>query len=139
MGNNINRWIIRANWVLVTCSGTIGRVAVATRQQDLWAASQHILRIVHKTGVTHPGFIAAFLATPFGQHQLKAKIYGGVVDELTAEDTAAILIPDVPFAEQEEIGEKVVKAYEMRDKANDIENTAVTEFEPLVTHPTKRR
>ncbi|MFQ5853022.1 MAG: hypothetical protein ACE5JU_20875 [Candidatus Binatia bacterium] len=128
----IERWIIRAGWVLVTCSGTIGRVTVTTRLQDGWAASQHILRIIPKPRVSHPGFIAAFLATPFGQHQLKAKAYGGVVDELTAEDTASVCLPDVPFRDQERLGEAVLKAYEMRDEANAVEEEAIRELEILI-------
>ena len=131
--NKIERWIIRPGWVLVTCSGTIGRIAVSTNKQDGWAASQHILRILPKQNTTHPGFLAAFLSTPYGQHQLKAKIYGGVVDELTAEDTEVILIPDVPYSEQLRIGEPVVKVYELRDEANVLEDEAIAELEAVIS------
>jgi type I restriction enzyme S subunit len=131
--DKIERWLIRRDWVLVTCSGTIGRVAVSSTTQDGWAASQHILRIIPKTNTTHPGFLAAFLTTPFGQHQLKAKIYGGVVDELTAEDTEEIFIPDVPYSKQTQIGEAIVKVYEMRDEANALEDEAVAELENLIS------
>ena len=85
-------------------------------------------------GVTHPGFLAAFLSTPYGQHQLKSKIYGGVVDELTAKDTEIILIPDVPHLEQVRIGEPVVRVYEMRDEANDLENEAIAELEAIISN-----
>jgi type I restriction enzyme S subunit len=129
----IERWLIRRGWVLVTCSGTIGRVAVSSTMQDGWAASQHILRIIPKTNTTHPGFLAAFLTTPFGQHQLKAKIYGGVVDELTAKDTEVVFIPDAPYSEQKQIGEAVVKVYEMRDEANALEDEAIAELENFIS------
>ena len=128
----MDRWIIRKGMVLVTCSGTIGRTAVVSSGQDGWAASQHILRITPKTGATHPGFLSLFLATAYGQHQLNAKIYGGVVDELTAEDTEIIWIPDVPFKLQQPIGEKIVQAYEMRDQANSIEDEAIADIEAIV-------
>jgi type I restriction enzyme, S subunit len=129
----IERWIIQSGWVLVTCSGTIGRIAVSSSNQDGWAASQHILRIIPEDNSTHPGFLAAFLSTPYGQHQLKAKIYGGVVDELTAEDTEVILIPDVPYSEQIPIGETVVRVYELRDEANAVEDEAIAELEALIS------
>ncbi|MEI2583848.1 restriction endonuclease subunit S [Scytonema sp. PRP1] len=131
--NKIERWIIKSGWVLVTCSGTIGRVAVSSYHQDGWAASQHILRIIPQENVTHPGFLAAFLSTPYGQHQLKAKIYGGVVDELTAEDTEMILIPDVRYSEQLGIGETVVRVYELRDEANALEDEAIAELEAIIS------
>jgi restriction endonuclease S subunit len=82
--------------------------------------------------VSHPGFLAAFLSTPFGQHQLKAKIYGGVVDELTSEDTADVWIPDIPYPQQREIGKLAVRAYEQRDNANEIEEQAIAEVERLI-------
>lgn len=69
-----------------------------------WAASEHILRMTPKEHCSHEGYIATFLMSPYGQHQLQSKIYGGVVDELTAEDTARVLIPELPYAEQEKIG-----------------------------------
>jgi type I restriction enzyme S subunit len=128
----MERWIIQKGWVLVTCSGTIGRTGIVTTKQDGWAASQHILRIMPRKNVTHPGFLATFLSTPFGQHQLNAKIYGGVVDELTAEDTANTWIPDIPYSQQEELGEPVVQAYELRDSATDIEEQAIADLESLL-------
>jgi type I restriction enzyme S subunit len=128
----MERWIIHRGMVLVTCSGTIGRTAVVSSKQEGWAASQHILRIRPKTGVTHPGFLSLFLTTGYGQHQLNSKIYGGVVDELTAEDTEMIWIPDVPFNLQQPIGEKIVRVYEMRDEANCLEDEAIAEIEAVV-------
>lgn len=129
----IERWTIKSGWVLVTCSGTIGRIAVSSSQQNGWAGSQHILRIIPKENITHPGFLAAFLSTPYGQHQLKAKIYGGVVDELTAEDTEIILIPDIPYSMQLAIGELVVRVYELRDEANAVEDEAIAELEAVIS------
>ena len=128
----MDRWIIRKGMVLVTCSGTIGRTSVVSSKQDGWAASQHILRIKPKAKVTHSGFLSLFLTTAYGQHQLNSKIYGGVVDELTAEDTEIIWIPDVPFNLQQPIGEKIVQAYEMRDEANALEDEAIAEIEAVV-------
>lgn len=129
---HLDRWIIHAGWVLVTCSGTLGRVAVSTPMQDGWAASQHILRIVPRPKVSDAGFLAAFLAQSFGQYQLQAKSYGGVVSELTEDDTAAILMPDVPYELQCRIGAKVVDAYAMRDLATGLETAAIADFEQRV-------
>lgn len=129
---NLENWIVRPGWVFVTCSGTVGRVSLSTSKQDGWAASQHILRIVPKKATSHPGFIAAFLMTPFGQHQVTGKVYGGVVDELTAEDMWEVLIPNAPYDLQKEIGDPVVRAFEMRDEANGSEDQAVAELENLI-------
>jgi type I restriction enzyme S subunit len=129
---NIERWIIREGMVLVTCSGTIGRTAIVTAAQDGWAASQHILRITPRPGTTDGGFLAAFLSTPYGQHQLDAKVYGGVVDELTSADTADVWVPAVPEPEQRRIGDMIRRVYELRDEANDLEMKAIRQIEEAV-------
>lgn len=128
----LERWIISEGWVLVTCSGTIGRVGIVPSAHDRWAASQHILRIVPKENESHAGYIMAFLTTPYGQHQLKSKIYGAVVDELTEADTEAVWIPNAPYDVQKEIGQKVVEAYEKKELANQIEDEAIGLLESIL-------
>lgn len=132
----LERWVIRKEWILVTCSGTIGRVGLVSSYMDKWAASQHLLRIVPDNHQGHPGYIAAFLTTPYGQHQLTAKIYGGVVDELTEEDTRAVWIPDAPPEIQQEIGERVVQAFEKKDEASAAEEAAIRKLESLLQRET---
>lgn len=130
---NLDRWLVKEGWVLVTCSGTIGRTGLVTPRMEDWAVSQHILRIMPEEGVSHPGFLATYLDTPYGQHQLKGKIYGGVVDELTEEDTADVRMPDAPYSVQKAIGKKYVRAYKLRDEAVDLEDDAVDEIEKVLS------
>jgi len=132
---DLSPWLIRKGWVLVTCSGVVGRVALAATALDGWAASQHIERIIPTPGRCHPGYLAAFLMTAYGQHQLTSKIYGGVVDELTEEDTAAILVPDAPMPVQERIGALVMDAFEKKEEANKLEEAAVRQLEGLIAPP----
>jgi type I restriction enzyme S subunit len=129
---DLTPWTIQAGWVLVTCSGTVGRVAVATRAHEGWAASQHIERIIPIEGRSHAGYLAAFLMTPYGQLQLTSKIYGGVVDELTAGDTAAVWLPDAPTVIQERIGKLVVEAFEKKEQANVVEDDAISDMETAI-------
>lgn len=131
--SNLERWLVDEGWVLVTRSGTIGRTAIVTPRISGWAVSEHALRIIPNDAETHPGFVATFLDTPYGQHQLKGKIYGGVVDELTEDDTADVRMPDVPYSSQKEIGDKAVRAYELRDEAVGLEDDAVAELEQMLS------
>jgi len=130
--DDLSPWIIQENWVLVTCSGTIGRIALVPKIQDGWAATQHIERIIPKPNRGHPGYIAMFLMTPYGQHQLKSKIYGAVVDELTEDDTYSIWIPDAPYEVQEAIGKLAMRAFEMKEEANQIEHKAIRYLEETI-------
>lgn len=125
----LDRWIVRKGWILVTCSGTIGRVGLVSSYQDNWAASQHILRVVPDYSKAHPGYLAAFLMTPYGQHQLTAKIYGAAVDELTEEDTESVWISKAPMEIQNDIGNLVVNAFEKKDEASVIEEATIRRLE----------
>jgi type I restriction enzyme, S subunit len=129
---HINECLIHSGYVLVTRSGTIGRIGLVTSSKNDWGASEHILRIVPDDEKTHSGFIAAFLMTPYGQHQLQSKIYGGVVDEITEEDTGKIWIPDAPEKIQIQIGELVKSAFEKKDEASKIEEAAIAKVESLL-------
>ena len=91
--HRLEHWIVKAGWILVTCSGTIGRTAMCPTEWDSWAASQHLLRIVPDDDKCPSGYLCAFLASPLGQIQLTANIYGAVVDELTEEQADSILVP----------------------------------------------
>lgn len=118
----IDRWLIRENWILVTRSGTVGRVAVTPKAWDGWAASEHLLRIVPKTrGVCPPGYLNAFLQSFAGQSQLTSHIYGAVVDELTEDQARGILVPiaktEAQRAAVERINEMGLEAVRLKSAA----------------------
>jgi len=128
---NLKKVIIKKNWILITRSGTVGRVAIV---RDFWnggGASEHVLRLIPNENI-NAGYLVAFLSSMYGELQMKGKVYGGVVDEIAEQDTSLIreikiLIP--PDRLQEKIGNLVLEAYDKRDEANIIENDAVKLFE----------
>ena len=133
---NIAHWIIQAGWVLVTCSGTIGRVGIALHQWDGWAASQHILRIVPQPdGPCPPGYIYAWLSSPLGQAQFNG-VYGAVVDEITAEHIENILIPVPQTGEQQAIVSTVndlaIQAVATKELALEMDALSVDKLGELV-------
>jgi len=126
---NIEQCLIHEGNILLTRSGTIGRIGLVSSRLDGWVASEHLLRLITNTAVAHPGYLAAFLLTPYGQHQIIAKTYGGVVDEITADDTSQVWITDAPKPIQEKIGKLVVEAFEKKDEARAIEEAAIKQLE----------
>ena len=132
---DLSPWIIRSGWVLVTCSGTIGRTAIALRQWDGWAASQHILRIVPLTdGVCPPGYIYSWLSSPLGQAQFH-NVYGAVVDEITANHVESILIPVPQTREQMAIVSRIdglaTQSVEAKERALELDTSAISTVDQL--------
>ena len=124
---NIEKYIVRKDWILVTCSGTLGRVTLVRDHWNGWTATNHMTRIIPSTDI-NPGYLTIFLQSIYGAHQLESLGYGGVVEEI---DEAGELLNDVlipiPFDGkiQEKIGNLVLEAYDKRDEANIIEDNAV--------------
>ena len=90
---NIDSIVIRAGWLLITRSGTVGRIAICPSEWDGWAASEHIIRIIPDERKCPSGYLCAFLASPLGQAQLSANVHGAVVDELTDDQLRNVLVP----------------------------------------------
>jgi type I restriction enzyme, S subunit len=125
----LERWIINSGWILITCSGTVGRVAICPPEWDQWAASQHILRIIPNDSACPVGYLYSFLASPLGHVQLTNRIYGAVVDELTEEQARSVLVP-LPINEQQraivaEIDREAREAVTTRSKASGLLSSAV--------------
>ena len=126
---NLRECRVHRRWILITRSGTAGRIAVVSNAGESGVASEHLIRLVPKEPEYNPGYIAAFLMTPYGQHQVQSKIYGAVVDELTSEDVAEVVIPDAPKELQDEIGRRVLQAFELKDQATAVERWAISVLE----------
>jgi type I restriction enzyme S subunit len=123
---NINAYVLNKNWILVTCSGTLGRVGLVRDYWTGWAATNHITRIISKD--INPGYLTAYLQSAYGQYQLESLSYGGVVEEIgeAGELIKNILVPVPTNNELEEkIGNLVMQAYDKKDQANRIEEEAI--------------
>jgi type I restriction enzyme S subunit len=119
--------LIKKDWILMTRSGTVGRIGIVKDGWKDWTASEHVLRIIIRPEI-HPGYIAAFLSSPYGEYQIKGKIYGAVVDEIGEQDTSLIeeiniILP--PKDIQDKIGNLVFEAYDKKDRANQIEDETI--------------
>lgn len=125
--------LVRKGWVLLTRSGTIGRVVLVPSNWDRWAITEHVIRIIPISKKMHGGFLTAFLQSKYGYLQLMSKIYGGVVDHLAEDDVKEVLVPLPPIDVQEKIGNLVVQAYELKELANKIEDDTIYTLEDMLT------
>jgi len=129
---NLQAYIVKRNWILVTCSGTIGRLALVSDYWDGWAATNHLLRIIPKKEKINPGYITVFLLSIYGQIQFQRLIYGGVVDEI---GEAGELFNDILILKpkdksvEDKIGSLVIEAYNKKDRANQVEREAIAMLE----------
>lgn len=78
---------------LVSCSGTIGRVAYTRPSMEGIWSSQDIMKIRPDAAKIPPGYLYAFLSSRFGIPLLTAGTYGGVVQHIEREHVIDIPVP----------------------------------------------
>ncbi len=115
---NINALTIRQGWLLMTCSGTIGRVFHVPKRLDGWVATHDIIRIISKTNSV--GYLYAYLSTPMAQAQILSHTHGGQIDHVTDAQVSDVLVPRLPLDKTKAINEKVKEALVAREQAIDI-------------------
>lgn len=118
----IDDLLIKRNWTLISCSGTLGRVCFVYDNYENYAASQHILRINPNENLIDPAYLNCFLSSDYGYHQLLRYRYGSVIDEIDDKNIEEVLVPIPSEKQQKEIGDLVRKAYELRAEAIKLED-----------------
>lgn len=77
----IEQLYMRQGMILITDSGTVGRVVYAMDQHDGAVGTNNLIRVVIEDEALR-GYVYQFLLSPMGQNQLRANIYGAIVDHL---------------------------------------------------------
>ncbi len=62
--DGLDELLIKRGWILVTCSGTIGRTCFVWHNFEDYAASQHILRVLPDSQQVDPGYLYASFPPP---------------------------------------------------------------------------
>jgi len=115
---------LEATWTLITRSGTIGRTCFVWKNYENYAATEHIVRLVPNEGIIDPGYLYAFVSSPYGKQQVLKYRHGSVIDEVTDSQIKKVLIPLPSETDQKTIGDLVRTAYEKRAEAIRLEDEA---------------
>jgi type I restriction enzyme S subunit len=119
--SDIENLQVKKGWILLTRSGTLGRVGFIWNNYEDFTATDDIVRIVSNDNVDS-GYLYAFLSSEYGYHQILRYKYGAVIDHLTPKDIGFVIVPIC--RNQKEIGDLVRQAYDLRAEAIYLENEA---------------
>lgn len=113
----IDKLYLRRGMILITDSGTVGRVVYVTAYHDGAVGTNNLIRVEVQDEALR-GYVYQFLLSPMGQHQLKANIYGAIVDHLEVDDVKNVVIPlPKDRALLESIGLPVIKGMQHQEAA----------------------
>lgn len=113
----IDKLYLRRGMILITDSGTVGRVVYATAYHDGAVGTNNLIRVVIADEALR-GYVYQFLSSRLGQDQLRANIYGAIVDHLEPEHVKDVVVP-IPTDRQiiEEIGLPIIRSMELQEIA----------------------
>ena len=113
---DVEQLVVQQGWLLMTCSGTIGRVYHVPERLDGWIATHDLLRI-RANSPDQIGYLYAWLQTPIAQAQVFSHTHGGQIDHITDDQIKTLLVPMLPENRIRAINDQVIKALRVREKA----------------------
>jgi len=125
MEKEIKNWYVQSHEVLLTCSGTVGRLSFVSRTLDQKCVSQNLIRLVAKDENT-AGYVYAYLNTKVGQIFLTRNNYGAVIQHIDPDHLLKVPVPDAPDVLKKRIHDLIVASYELRDESNELLDQAHT-------------
>jgi type I restriction enzyme M protein len=113
----IAKLYIERGMILITDSGTVGRIVYATAYHHGAVGTNNLIRVVIADEILR-GYVYQFLQSRLGQHQLKANIYGAIVEHIEPDDVKQILVP-IPKNRStlEAIGLPALRSTELQEQA----------------------
>lgn len=125
-GDRISKQLeLHENMTLITCSGTIGKVALVGKHWENWTANQHIIRVV-PADLNIAGYLNIFLSSDYGNVLIRRFTYGSVVDEIDNNHVSQIAIPLLKNKDvQKQINDFALEANQKRYKAYKLEQQAL--------------
>lgn len=124
--------IIESNTILITCSGTIGKVVLVPKHWEGWVGTHDLIRLIPKDESV-VGYLYCLLNSDYGQIILNSFVYGAVVDHIEAFHVKSIEIPLLKNEKrQQEINDLVLHANELRYQAHLKEQEAIKKMETII-------
>lgn len=115
----LNYLMVEKDWILITCSGTLGNVSYTNKNYCGKIATHDLIRIVPSNTTIRKGCLFAFLASKYGYFQITQSQFGGVVKHINESQTGDILVPKFPDELQKDIDELVLEAACLREEATE--------------------
>ncbi len=113
--NGEERFFVEKGWILVTCSGSLGRVVLATESLTKFFFSHDLIRIIPKKE-TLTGYLYAYLNSWIGQTFLGRDQYGGWIKHIEPKQIKDIPIIMAPKEVQLEVHNRIAEGYDFLEE-----------------------
>lgn len=125
---------VYTNSILITRSGTIGKVAIVPEHWKGWIPNEHIIRVVPIDDKI-AGYLYAWLSSDYAYPLITRYIHGAVIDEINVEQVSEISVPLLCDENvQKEINETVLEANRKRTDAYKLEQKSLRVLDEKVIY-----
>lgn len=85
--------IVDEGWSLISCSGTIGRMAYARSDMKGMAGSQHFMRVAPDRDKISSGYLYAYLSCRYGIPIIMSGTYGSIIQSIEPQHIEGMPVP----------------------------------------------
>jgi type I restriction enzyme, S subunit len=103
--------------ILISCTGTIGRMIYTRPDMDGIWSSQHIMKVVPNPQYVLPGYLYAFLSSKFGVPMVVSGTYGSIIQSIEPHHIADLPVPRLSDAVEQRAHALVEEAAQLRSEA----------------------
>ncbi len=116
---------LEKDWILVTCSGTVGNVTYTNKCFENHIATHDLIRIAPSDKTVKRGCLYAYLSSKYGHCLLTQSEFGGVVKHINDDHVKNIPIPQFPVKFQEKVDDLIKESARLREEADNYNNQAI--------------
>lgn len=130
--NSLNYLVLKKDWILITCSGTIGNVTYTNSTFENHIATHDLIRIIPNDERILKGYLYAFLSSKHGYNLLTQSRFGGVVKHINAAHVEDIELPNFPESFQQQVDNLIQESARLREDATIALNSAKEELSSYI-------
>lgn len=130
--NQLSYLMLKKDWILVTCSGTLGNVTYTNKIFENHIATHDLIRIIPNDRKVNKGTLYAFLSGKYGYYQITQSQFGGVVKHINESHMRSIIVPNFPTTFQKEVDDLIQQSAKLREQASAKLDEAKNIFENVI-------
>ncbi|MFA0223250.1 hypothetical protein AB4483_04115 [Vibrio splendidus] len=106
--------LIHQDQILITRSGTVGRMSYVNRLMDGMSCTEHVIRVEADKNKIRPGYLYSFLSSKYGVPLIVSGAYGAVVRHIEPEHIEEMPIPRVGDQTEKLADDLIKRSAELR-------------------------
>lgn len=128
----LSNLMLKKDWILVTCSGTLGNVTYTNKVFEKYIATHDLIRVVPNDAKVNKGTLHAFLSSRYGYYQITQSQFGGVVKHVNDDQMKQVMVPVFPSTFQKEVDDLIQQSAKLREQASAKLDEAKNIFENVI-------